>query len=122
MVSISIVSKNKQLTSTAFRFLSPTVDYEDLDRFNNGEGASWLIDLTNSLRDQLPQGQYLLTHAPIGAWLVRALYSKDGGYAAVNDAVGSKIDRYNVQYYNQKNAWTTKDELLNNGVVFPGSA
>lgn len=119
-----MLSEDKKLTIIAFEFVSLflTVDYEDLDRWNNGQGASWLIDLTNSLRDQLPQGQYLLTHAPIGAWLVRSAYPKDGGYAAINDAVGSKIDWYNVQYYNQQNAWTTKDELLNNGVVFPGSA
>ena len=41
------------------------VDYEDFDAINAGDGSaeSWLTTFTQVLRDQLPQGQYILTHA-----------------------------------------------------------
>ncbi|KAF8634561.1 hypothetical protein AX17_004151 [Amanita inopinata Kibby_2008] len=41
------------------------VDYEDFNAFDKGDGSaeSWLITFTQTLRAQLPQGQYILTHA-----------------------------------------------------------
>lgn len=41
------------------------VDYEDLDAMNKGDGhaEAWLITFTQTLRNALPQGQYILTHA-----------------------------------------------------------
>ena len=41
------------------------VDYEDLDAMNKGDGKAeeWLTTFTKTLRSQLPQGQYVLTHA-----------------------------------------------------------
>lgn len=41
------------------------VDYEDLAAMNAGTGdaEAWLETFTKTLRSQLPQGQYILTHA-----------------------------------------------------------
>ncbi|KAG9316110.1 glycoside hydrolase family 18 protein [Chiua virens] len=67
------------------------VDYEDFGAFDSGTGSAeqWLGNFTAQLRTQLPQGQYILTHA-------RKSFSPDiwggGGYLWVNEAVGSMID------------------------------
>ncbi|OBZ74814.1 hypothetical protein A0H81_05526 [Grifola frondosa] len=41
------------------------VDYEDLDAMNakNGAAEAWLTTFTQTLRTQLPKGQFILTHA-----------------------------------------------------------
>jgi hypothetical protein len=41
------------------------VDYEDEAVINSGDGRAeaWIIALTKTLREQLPAGQYLITHA-----------------------------------------------------------
>ena len=41
------------------------VDYEDFDAINaqDGKAEQWLITFTKTLRQQLPQGKYILTHA-----------------------------------------------------------
>ena len=41
------------------------VDYEDLAAMNAGDGKveAWLKTFTKTLRSQLPQSQYILTHA-----------------------------------------------------------
>ncbi|KAG9310473.1 glycoside hydrolase family 18 protein [Chiua virens] len=80
------------------------VDYEvkslrDFTAFNSGGGdaETWLISFTQQLRAQLPQGEYILTHArefSPSMWT-------GGGYLAVDQSVGSMIDWYNVQFYNQ---------------------
>ena len=44
----------------------------------------------------LPQGQYILTHAPVAPWFSPGLWP-DNGYLGVNAAVGNLIDWYNVQ-------------------------
>ncbi|KDR80725.1 hypothetical protein GALMADRAFT_135845 [Galerina marginata CBS 339.88] len=48
------------------------VDYEDFNAFDagNGKAEAWLISFTKQLRVQLPQGTYLLTHAPVAPWQV----------------------------------------------------
>ncbi|KAN0073590.1 glycoside hydrolase family 18 protein [Tylopilus felleus] len=65
------------------------VDYEDLSAFNStaAEAEAWLISLTQTLRKELPQGQYILTHAQV-EW--RRL-------PASTQSVGSMIDWYNIQ-------------------------
>lgn len=44
---------------------SSDVDYEDEPAMNKANGAAeqWLVTFTQALRSQLPQGQYILTHA-----------------------------------------------------------
>lgn len=77
----------------------------------------WLITFTKTLRDRLPMGQYIISHAPVAPWFSDAYAS--GGYLEVNKQVGSMIDwydfcllrihrkrltpsRYNIQFYNQE--------------------
>ncbi|KAI9058730.1 glycoside hydrolase family 18 protein [Trametes sanguinea] len=49
---------------------------------------------------QLPQGQFILSHAPVGPWF-QPTFSPGGCYITLDKNVGSMIDWYNIQYYNQ---------------------
>ncbi|KAF9067829.1 glycoside hydrolase family 18 protein [Rhodocollybia butyracea] len=87
------------------------VDYEDFDAFNAGTAEAWLISFTTQLRKMLPQGKFLLTHAPVAPWFRPNMPS--GGYLAIHKSVGSMIDWYNIQFYNQGTAeYTTCAGLL----------
>ncbi|KIK53897.1 glycoside hydrolase family 18 protein [Collybiopsis luxurians FD-317 M1] len=99
------------------------VDYEDLDAMNaqDGKAEQWLIDFTNALRAELPQNQYILTHAPLAPWFSGSHY-KTGAYTKVDKEVGSKIDWYNLQYYNQGTEYTTCAGLITSSPGYPGSA
>ncbi|KZV72254.1 carbohydrate-binding module family 5 protein [Peniophora sp. CONT] len=100
------------------------VDYEDFSAFNGGTTAAvdWLIAFTTQLRSQLPAGQYIITHAPVAPWFEKG-YS-GGGYLAVHNAVGSSIDWYNIQFYNQgQSQYTDCTGLLTaSGGQYPGSS
>jgi chitinase len=61
-----------------------------------GTAVAWLSTFTKALRAQLPQGQYILTHAPLAPWFSPGLWPGNG-YLGVHAAVGSLIDWYNVQ-------------------------
>uniref|UniRef100_A0A8H8CHD2 GH18 domain-containing protein n=1 Tax=Psilocybe cubensis TaxID=181762 RepID=A0A8H8CHD2_PSICU len=96
------------------------VDYEDFDAINagNGKGEAWLASFTTQLRTQLPQGTYLLTHAPVAPWFSPGKFG-GGAYLKVHSTVGSLIDWYNVQaslfmaFYNQGSSeYTTCTGLL----------
>jgi len=88
------------------------VDYEDFDAFNAGTAEAWLITFTKALRAQLPSPQYIITHAPVAPWFAPNMWT-GGGYLAVDQAVGSLIDWYNVQFYNQGTSeYTTCSGLL----------
>ncbi|KAF9006140.1 glycoside hydrolase [Cyathus striatus] len=90
------------------------VDYEDFDAINAGDGKAeaWLASFTRQLRVQLPQGQFILTHAPVAPWFSPGKFG-GGAYLTVNQQVGSLIDWYNVQFYNQgTNEYTTCSGLL----------
>ncbi|KAF9073324.1 glycoside hydrolase family 18 protein [Rhodocollybia butyracea] len=76
------------------------VDYEDFNAFDAGTAEAWLISFTTQLRKMLPQGKFLLTHAPVAPWFSPNIWPS-GGYLAVHKSVGSMIDWYNVQFYNQ---------------------
>jgi hypothetical protein len=43
------------------------IDYEDFTAFenDNGDGVTWLIDFTKEMRNKLPVGNYILTHARV---------------------------------------------------------
>ncbi|KAF8550425.1 hypothetical protein OG21DRAFT_1487780 [Imleria badia] len=95
------------------------VDYDDFGAFD-GSGATaepWLIFLTQQLRKKLPQGEYILSHAPVAPWFTPNMWS-GGGYLQVHKNVGNLIDwarrglfcigyltdcppQYNIQFYNQ---------------------
>ncbi|RDB20822.1 Basic endochitinase [Hypsizygus marmoreus] len=90
------------------------VDYEDFDAINVGDGKAeaWLASFTRQLRVQLPQGTYILTHAPVAPWFSPNKFG-GGAYLQVHSAVGSLIDWYNVQFYNQgSNEYTSCAGLL----------
>ncbi|KAF9475015.1 glycoside hydrolase [Pholiota conissans] len=90
------------------------VDYEDFNAFDAGDGKAenWLISFTKQLRTKLPQGTYLLTHAPVAPWFSPNRWG-GGGYLKVHSSVGSLIDWYNVQFYNQgASEYTTCANLL----------
>ncbi|KAJ7733931.1 glycoside hydrolase superfamily [Mycena metata] len=77
------------------------IDYEDDPALESaGTAIAWLSTLTTVLRQQLPQGQYILTHAPVAPWFSPGLWPRNG-YLGVHAAVGNLIDWYNVQFYNQ---------------------
>ncbi|KIY63585.1 glycoside hydrolase family 18 protein [Cylindrobasidium torrendii FP15055 ss-10] len=89
------------------------VDYEDFNAFAAGTAENWLISFTTELRNQLPSGEFIITHAPVAPWFTPSIYS-GGGYLKVHNAVGNAIDWYNIQFYNQGTAeYTTCDGLLN---------
>jgi len=101
------------------------VDYEDFNAFDagNGKAEAWLISFTTQLRTILPQGQYIITHAPVAPWFSPNIWG-GGGYLKVNSAVGNLIDWYNVQFYNQGTSeYTTCANLLTaSSSTWPGSA
>ncbi|KAG2075692.1 glycoside hydrolase family 18 protein [Suillus decipiens] len=85
------------------------IDYEDFDAMNaeNGSAEDWLTTFTETLREGLPQGQYILTHAPVAPWFSTQYTS--GAYLTVNMNVGSLID----WFYNQGTTeYTTCTGLL----------
>ena len=94
------------------------VDYEELGLFAQGKATQWLIDLTKSLRKELPAPDYIITHAPLAPWFNTDIY-KDGGYTRIHKEVGGLIDWYNVQFYNQGTYDTCQSLLYNSGSVFP---
>ncbi|KAI6164652.1 glycoside hydrolase family 18 protein [Pisolithus thermaeus] len=68
------------------------IDYEDFNAVNaqDGSAENWLTTFTQALRAQLPEGQYIITHAPVAPWFSPIYVS--GAYLAVDQTVGSLID------------------------------
>ncbi|KAH8109506.1 glycoside hydrolase family 18 protein [Phellopilus nigrolimitatus] len=101
------------------------IDYEDFDAINKGDGSAetWLSNFTTQLRTELPQGQYLLTHAPVAPWFSPGKFG-GGAYLTVDKNVGSLIDWYNVQFYNQGTSEYTNCSglLTNSSSMWPKSA
>ncbi|KAI1792629.1 glycoside hydrolase [Ganoderma leucocontextum] len=100
------------------------VDYEDLQAMNKGDGAAekWVSTFTQTLRKTLPKGQYILTHAPLAPWLAPSHQFAAGAYVKINKNVGSLIDWYNVQFYNQGLYGDCQGLLHSSGGAFPGSS
>ncbi|KAI1792144.1 glycoside hydrolase [Ganoderma leucocontextum] len=100
------------------------VDYEDLQAMNKGDGSAekWVTTFTQTLRQTLPTGQFILTHAPLAPWLAPNNQFAAGAYVTIHKNVGSLIDWYNVQFYNQ-GLYATCDGLLTaSGGAFPGTS
>ncbi|KAH9852938.1 chitinase [Lenzites betulinus] len=87
------------------------IDYEEFDLVvkEPGVGEAWVMSLTQTLRQQLPQGQFILSHAPVGPWFSPD-FCPGGCYLTVDKNVGHLIDwrmiptrriQYNIQFYNQ---------------------
>ncbi|KAJ3206700.1 hypothetical protein HDU82_004345 [Entophlyctis luteolus] len=78
------------------------IDYEDNTAMNGGTAEAWLITFMQTLRAQLPSGQYVVSHAPQAPYFfVNTAQYPNGAYITVDRSVGSLIDFYNVQFYNQ---------------------
>ncbi|KAI9060304.1 glycoside hydrolase family 18 protein [Trametes sanguinea] len=101
------------------------VDYEDLNAMDarDGKAEKWIVTFTQTLRQKLPKGHYLLTHAPVAPWF-SPVFNTTGAYVTVDQQAGDLIDWYNVQFYNQGDGmYTTCDGLLNtSGSDFFGSS
>ncbi|KAI0830256.1 chitinase [Trametes gibbosa] len=78
------------------------IDYEEFELVvqQPGVGEAWVATLTQTLRQQLPQGQFILSHAPVGPWFSPG-FCPGGCYLTVDKNVGHLIDWYNIQFYNQ---------------------
>ena len=63
-----------------------------------GLGEDWLIEFTKAYRVESPDT--ILAHAPQAPYF-SGTYYKNNGYNKVNQQVGSMIDFYFVQFYNQ---------------------
>lgn len=77
------------------------IDWEDMQAMNTNQGEAWLISFQQELRRQLPQGQYIISHAPVAPWFTSGPNYPSGAYVKVHQAVGDTIDWYNIQFYNQ---------------------
>ncbi|ORX36222.1 glycoside hydrolase superfamily [Kockovaella imperatae] len=89
------------------------VDYEDSGAFITGTAYDWLLTFQTALRAQLP-APYIISHAPQPAYMITGQYTTKGGYKELHAAVGSGIDFYSVQYYNQGSytPYTDCDSLI----------
>jgi chitinase len=101
------------------------VDYEDFAAMNGGHAEAWLISFTTHLRSLLPSSDgYIITHAPVAPWFTSGsgIYP-GGGYLHVDSVVGSLIDAYLTQFYNQgSNEYVDCVTLLNTSTSLPGSS
>ncbi|KAG5639657.1 hypothetical protein H0H81_008818 [Sphagnurus paluster] len=99
------------------------VDYEDFDAISagNGKAEAWLTAFTKQLRTQLPQGEYILTHAPVAPWFSPGKFG-GGAYLKVDQTVGKLIDWYNIQFYNQGEYTTCEGLLTSSSSVWPKSS
>ncbi|KAF5379005.1 hypothetical protein D9757_009104 [Collybiopsis confluens] len=100
------------------------VNYEDFPAFDAGTAEVWLVKFTKQLRQTLPKGKYILTHAPVAPWFRTDRHYPNGAYVTVNKEVGDLIDWYNVQFYNQgADEYTTCAGLLTeSSSTFPKTA
>lgn len=100
------------------------IDWEDTAAFQSGIGEQWLITFTTTLRAELSDGKKI-THAPQAPYFVGdPQFYPNGGYIKVEQEVGSMIDFYNVQFYNQQSTpYNTSLGLFNvSGGWAPGTS
>eukprot|EP01088_Endostelium_zonatum_P007155 TRINITY_DN19331_c0_g1_i1.p1 TRINITY_DN19331_c0_g1~~TRINITY_DN19331_c0_g1_i1.p1 ORF type:complete len:325 (-),score=70.54 TRINITY_DN19331_c0_g1_i1:30-1004(-) len=89
------------------------LDWEDNAAMEAGKGEAWLISITRTLRSKLPSPRYIISHAPQAPYFMGTSKYPAGGYITVNNAVGSLIDFYNIQFYNQdSSAYSTFNTLF----------
>lgn len=63
-----------------------------------GTGEEWLIKFTQAVREVIPN--HILTHSPQAPYFKSEYYTNQA-YIKVHKEVGSLINFYNVQFYNQ---------------------
>lgn len=86
------------------------IDWEDNTAMNNGVGMSWIVTFQKTLRTALPS--HIITHAPQAPYFNQQIYNFKS-YIEVHQQVGSGINFYNIQFYNQgNNAYNTYTTLF----------
>lgn len=97
------------------------IDWEDNGAMEAGTGEAWLIAFQRKLREILPN--HIITHAPQAPYFKQDFY-KNGGYYTVDKEVGSTIDFYNVQFYNQGDTKYDTNQTLffESGSFFSGTS
>jgi len=84
----------------------------------DGSAEEWLITFTRQLRGNLPQGEFIVTHAPLAPWFTPEKYG-GGAYNKVHAEVGDSIDWYNIQFYNQMEYTDCAGLIHTSSSVFP---
>ncbi|KAH8551205.1 glycoside hydrolase superfamily, partial [Umbelopsis sp. PMI_123] len=108
-----------------YGFDGADIDWEDNNAMDGGTGEQWLITFQNALRAELPSGQYLVSHAPQAPYFyINTIQYPNGAYQTVHKQVGSSIDWYNTQFYNQGTSRydTCATLLTSSGGAFPGTS
>jgi len=72
------------------------MDWEDDEAMDRGIGEQWIITCTKAIRQVLPQGLYLHTHAPQAPYFIGTRFYTYGGYITIHQQVGNLIDWYNT--------------------------
>lgn len=98
------------------------IDWEDTYAFQVRTGQQWLITFTTVLRANLPNA--IITHAPQAPYFGGTYLYPSNGYLAVDAQVGSMIQFYNVQFYNQDStSYNSANGLFNiSGGWAPGTS
>ena len=95
------------------------VDWEEFDLVTEqpNVGEQWLATFTRTLRSQLPKGQFILSHAPIGPWFQPGA-CPGGCYLTVDQTVGSLIDWVRCRFYSSWERFLTYAERRPGGRSF----
>ena len=103
------------------KFDGVDIDYEDNAAMEGSGGVPWLVTFTTVLRAELPG--YILTHAPQAPYFKTESYPHRG-YVGIEEQIGSLIDFYNVQFYNQGDtSYDTEVKLFTqSGGYFAGTS
>ena len=98
------------------------VDWEEFDLVTEqpNVGEQWLATFTQMLRSQLPKGQFILSHAPIGPWFQPGA-CPGGCYLTVDQTVGSLIDWVRCRFYSSWERFLTYAERRPGGRSFLSS-
>jgi chitinase len=75
-----------------------------------GTGEEWIIRFHTQLRSRLPT--HIISHCPQAPYFKSEAY-KNGAYSTIHNKIGSTIDFYNTQFYNQGDTkYDTYEELF----------
>lgn len=98
------------------------IDYEDSAAFEAGTGEAWVITLTTVLRSRMPDK--IITHAPQAPYFMGTTKYPQDAYNKIHSQVGSDIQFYNVQFYNQgSTSYNSSQGLFNvSGGWAPGTS
>ncbi|EAR98196.1 chitinase-like protein cluster protein (macronuclear) [Tetrahymena thermophila SB210] len=73
------------------------IDYEDEHGIGTGKGATWLIDFTKTLKQNLTNRNLIIIYEAQASYFSRQSYPQ-GGYWLINSQIGNLIDFYDIQF------------------------